>query len=182
MYFFFSFGLGLKKSLAWGKNSSVLNNFDFNEKRAFLLSVKILLFLEISGFQCFRENLGALLAQLLQKSMGIHLQLTYRNVSSVKNLGDKCVWKLIKDQMTKINLVVICQIWNCHQDSHSVVSFWRMTILLSICHWHRLKPTIRMPESFSWTVSKYRPKILNTNPKYQTHHPRCQMYQPKYQI
>ena len=84
MYFFFSFGLGLKKSLAWGKNSSVLNNFDFNEKRAFLLSVKILLFLEISGFQWFRENLGALLAQLLQKGMGIHLQLTYRNVSSVK--------------------------------------------------------------------------------------------------
>jgi len=37
------------------------------------MSVKVLLFLEISGFQWFRENLGALPTQLLQKSMGIHL-------------------------------------------------------------------------------------------------------------
>jgi len=62
------------------KQSSVLNNFDFNEKRAFLLSVKILLLLEISGLQWFRENLGfvkilvkpSLLFRLLQKGMGIH--------------------------------------------------------------------------------------------------------------
>ena len=49
------------------------------------VSVKVLLFLEISGFQWFRENLGALPVQLLQKGMGIHL-LIYVNSKNLLNI------------------------------------------------------------------------------------------------
>lgn len=49
-----------------------------------------------------------------------------------ENLGALLVLRLLQKGM------------GIHQDSHSVVSFCRMSVLLRIGHWHRLKPTVRM--------------------------------------